>query len=287
MGKLYTALFSYRFFLILSLLAFWSPQELAAQQDFEKELAEARMVFHRTYYEKASVLFEELTHNYQNKALAHAYMALVEFVLFRDPSIHLEKALTLTQETDADHAIILALCNFASGDLFGCESNVKDYLKADSTDIFGTHLLGMILVAQNKSDEAKIILQKLIAQQGDYYPAYNHLGYAYLRLGHTSEALKTFYSFQKKDSLNPSAYDSVAECLFEMGKNDEAISSLRKAVSLEPYFAYGWEHMGDMYLQMGKTEEAIAAFIEGQKAAKYYGEDFVYSLEQKIQDLKN
>ncbi|WP_268034652.1 tetratricopeptide repeat protein [Algoriphagus sp. PAP.12] len=280
----------FKLFLVFGLLVFLAKEGICQSQktkpDFEQSLLDARMSFHRTYYEKASTLFDQLIQVKEDHALTHAYMALVDFMLYKDPSLHIERALTLTDESDPNNSITLALCSFASGDYWGCESNIKEFLIKDPENQFGSHLLAMTLIAMDRAEEGKSTLIDLLQRNKEYFPAYNHMGYACLKLNQKEEAIQAFETFLQKDSLNPSAYDSYAEAWFESGNTEKAIACLNKAVKLDPYFAYGWNHMGDIYYQIGKTEDAIHAFEQGKKVAKYYGPEFTQSLDQKLEDLK-
>ncbi|SHO62826.1 tetratricopeptide repeat protein [Algoriphagus zhangzhouensis] len=280
----------YQLFFISGLLLFLAfegrGQTHKIKPDFEQSLLDARMSFHRTYYENASHLFDQLILMKEDHALAHAYMALIDFMLYKDPSLHIERALTLTDESDPNNSITLALCSFASGDYWGCESNIKEFLIKDPENQFGSHLLAMTLIAMDRAEEGKITLIDLLKRNKEYFPAYNHMGYACLKLNQKEEAIQAFETFLQKDSLNPSAYDSYAEAWFESGNTEKAIACLNKAVKLDPYFAYGWNHMGDILYQMGETQMAINAFEKGKKAAKYYGPEFTESLNQKLEDLK-
>lgn len=260
-------------------------QVKSASPQFEKDLRDARMSFHRTYYEKASVLFDSLILLKEDFALAHAYMAMIDFMLYKDPTYHIERALTLTQDSDPNNHITLALCNFANGDYWTCESNIQEFLKKEPQDEFGAHLLAITLIGMDRAEEGRSALSELLKKHSGYFPAYNHMGYAFLKLNKHEEALQAFKTFLKKDSLNPSAYDSYAQALFEKGEADKAIANLSKAVLIDPEFAYGWNHMGDIFYQMGETYLAKKAFERGKLAAKYYGPEFIYSLDQKLADL--
>ena len=85
------------------------------------------------------------------------------------------------------------------------------------------HVLGFTQRDLGHSEEALKTLNNLIIKNPTYYPALNHIGYAHLSLQQNEDALKSFNLFLESDSLNPSAFDSLAEGLAEMKEYDMAI----------------------------------------------------------------
>jgi hypothetical protein len=49
---------------------------------FDRQFEEARFVFHRTYFEKASPMFDSLIIQNPNHALTFSYAAMVDYMLF-------------------------------------------------------------------------------------------------------------------------------------------------------------------------------------------------------------
>ena len=142
------------------------------------------------------------------------------------------------------------------------------------------------MIDLGRPDEGRQVLDNLVQEQPSYSPAFNHLGYAYLRMEENEKAIGAFHTFLTANSTNPSAYDSAAEGFQAIGEYDKAIASLAKAVLLDPKFAYGWMHMGDILTQSGDREIAWQAYQKAISAAELYGTDFTSSVRKKMKELE-
>lgn len=253
---------------------------------FEREFENARLVFHNTYFEKASTLFDMLISQKNEYALSYGYAAMIDLMMYKDPSHNIEKAKSLSKKTDADHSFTMALCSFADGDLSDCELKMKEFLSRFPDNKYAMHILGFTQRDLGRLEDALKTLTGLISKHPLYSPAYNHIGYTYLSLEQKEKALEAFKEFLKSDSLNPSALDSYAEVYTALEEYDIAIASLAKAVLLEPNFAYGWMHLGDIFTQSGELELANRAYEKAKKSSSLYGADFVVSVDKKIESLK-
>jgi tetratricopeptide (TPR) repeat protein len=273
-------------FFFLSFNSCAQSNYIGFEQDFENKFAKARLVFHSTYFEKASTLFDTLLNQQKVNALTYGYAAMVDLMLYKDPSQNIEKAKALSRKTDVNHPFTMALCSFAKGDLSDCEYKMKEFLSKYPNNKYGMHILGFTQTDLGRPEEGLKTLTDLINKYPSYYPAYNHIGYAYLGIKQKENALIAFNQFYKSDSLNPSAFDSLAEGLTEVGEYDKAIATLFKAVLIEPNFAYGWIHLGDILMLNGESELAILAYENAKMSANLYGVDFVNSINKKLIALK-
>ena len=253
---------------------------------FENSFEHARYVFHNAYFEKAHVLFDSIIIKNHNFALSYGYAAMLDNLLFKDPTNNINKAISLSRETDANHLITLALCSFAQGDLSDCEIKIKDFLSLYPDDKYGLHILGFTQTDLDRPEDGLQTLINLVNKHPSYSGAQNHIGYAYLKLNQHDNALDAFYKFLKADTLNPSAMDSYAEGLAAKGQYNLAIAYLTKAVLLEPSFAYGWMHMGDIFKLNGEFGLADKAYSNAKESASIYGENFTTYIDKKIETLK-
>ncbi|MGB5461100.1 MAG: hypothetical protein WBM85_14170, partial [Eudoraea sp.] len=62
-------------FLFVSINGFAQSTDDVFEQEFEKKFNNARLVFHSTYFEKASMLFDTLINQQKEHALTYAYAA--------------------------------------------------------------------------------------------------------------------------------------------------------------------------------------------------------------------
>lgn len=67
-------------------------------------------------------------------------------------------------------------------------------------------------------------------------------------------------------------YSGRAQCAYELGEVDKAISDLEKALETAPQQATLWVTLGDYYSETGKNKEAVAAYREALKYVPDYAE---------------
>lgn len=72
-----------------------------------------------------------------------------------------------------------------------------------------------------------------------------------------------------KSFLIATVYNNKGYCLFELGKYNEALILLNKAIDLGPTEAYIWSSRGELYFKQGKYKEAI---IDMDKSIQLYDE---------------
>ena len=99
-------------------------------------------------------------------------------------------------------------------------------------------------------------LQKAIATDIKYAPAYNMLGYTQAELKHYDEAEQTFKTYISLIPDNPNPYDSYAELLLKMGKYDESIEQYNIALDKDPKFGVSLIGIGNNYIFKGDFFEA-------------------------------
>ena len=88
--------------LLYSFTSFAQSSDESLQNNYKKEFDNARLVFHRTYFEKAYTLFDLIIKEKQDHALSFGYAAMIDMLLYKDPSENIEKARSLSKETDAE-----------------------------------------------------------------------------------------------------------------------------------------------------------------------------------------
>lgn len=78
-------------------------------------------------------------------------------------------------------------------------------------------------------------------------------------------------SFRKAISLRPDwaeAHSLLGSALARAGNNKEAEAELRKAVTLKPDYAEGWNYLGQFYKDQHKDKEAQDAFNKAKQLAR-------------------
>ena len=258
-----------------------------AQNDLIVDLYKARYIFHRAYFEEADRKFKELAVVNDNNPLIYAYLNMIDYMLFRPNELNVKQVEMNLKKDDPDYLFIKALLRFTQNDFKDAADLLERHIKKFPDDSFAKHTLGFCRTDNNQPAEGLEVLFNLIEDDPSYFPAYNHIGYAYMALNEYDSALIYLKKFVESDSLNPSAYDSYAEGLAGQIKYNDAIAQLTRAVLLEKEFAYGWRHIGDIFSKMSEPEFSLRAYLKAKENAGLYGEKFKNSIDKKIRLIKN
>ena len=110
------------------------------------------------------------------------------------------------------------------------------------------------------------------ADQARLCPAYNNLGVALKDLGRLQEAVA---SLSKAVQLKPDfaeAHSSLGTALHRQGLLDEAIASYDKALQIKPDLAEAYNNRGAALKDRGRLDEAIASFGNALRVKPDYSE---------------
>lgn len=143
--------------------------------------------------------------------------------------------------------------------------------------------LGSLLDSLGKRDEAMKVMQGIVASHPEHYQALNYVGYSLAVQGKDLEhALELL---QRADRLAPDQFfivDSLAWALFRLGRTEEALQNIRRAVALVPSPEVEiLEHYGDIAAAAGQKEEARKAYEQALKLKPANAE----SLRRRLGDL--
>lgn len=123
-------------------------------------------------------------------------------------------------------------------------------------------LLGSLLDESGDKKEAFKVMEHLLTLHPDNHQALNYVGYTLAEENRDLE--KALSLLIKADELSPNQsyiVDSLAWALFKLGKNEEALKQIRRAVKLDEHAdASIWEHYGDIASKMGHKDEARTAY---------------------------
>lgn len=125
---------------------------------------------------------------------------------------------------------------------------------------------GDLLLNMRQIPDAKVLLEKAVALDGNYSRGLVALGVLRLSEKRTDEAGRLFQSAIKSDPENYLAHYYYAETLVESGQVEEAIKSYKQAIALKPDLARLFVALGYTYLKAGKEDEAIESFAQGLRA---------------------
>lgn len=86
----------------------------------------------------------------------------------------------------------------------------------------------------------------------------------------TQKALAAALQAQQLNDSLPEVHSTLGTVYSKLGKNNEAIAELKRAISLAPTSDLGYRHLGMAYLASGKSDQAFEAFQKAIQLNPYY-----------------
>ena len=145
-----------------------------------------------------------------------------------------------------------AVTAFADTESLALES--PDEVKLDSSFYF---YYGSACERAGDFDKAATLFRKSIELDPDKHQTYNYLGYMWADKGiHLDEALDLIKKALSFEPDNSAYLDSLGWVLYKLGRYEEAIIPLRRAVITIDKDPVVLEHLADVLIKLGKTDEA-------------------------------
>jgi tetratricopeptide (TPR) repeat protein len=92
--------------------------------------------------------------------------------------------------------------------------------------------------------------------------AHAQMAFAYLQVGEDQAALESWRKAAEKDEKFADAYLGMGAILKELGENEQAITALRKAIELNPELEQTYRELTEVLLRQRKAEAALAVARE-------------------------
>jgi tetratricopeptide (TPR) repeat protein len=142
------------------------------------------------------------------------------------------------------------------------DKNLKSEILSDTESQF---YLGDLLAHQSRWDESDVYLQKSLQSNPKYNPTLLALGFAKMSQQEPTEADKLFRQVLTREPQNYLVYLYHGQALTMEGKFEDAVQSLRTAISLKPDLAANYASFGIALTALGNESEAAAAFAQAEK----------------------
>lgn len=128
--------------------------------------------------------------------------------------------------------------------------------------------------AEVRSPKALIIADDLLRSNRMKYgkDAFFVKGLYYSFMGNTNEAISLFDSSLRMDFTYMFAYREKAIALYDLGKYEEALKTLKRAVTIQNNFDEGYFWMGKCYEKLNKKDEAIQSYQNALLYDKHFVE---------------
>lgn len=161
---------------------------------------------------------------------------------------------------DWTQAIInIGASNYALGQFKDAADAYVRAAKLDAYNADTQYALGLSFNKLSKSSEEILAYKRAVALKPDLSAAYERLGIAYFKIKRYNEALSAFEQLKilKGDAKS---YNYAGECLFELGKYEESITSFNTALGVNPDFGKARYNLGRAYIKMNNAQAATAQY---------------------------
>lgn len=166
----------------------------------------------------------------------------------------------LKQHPQDARALVIAGRTYAAvGDLAAAEAALRKAVDLDPTQLEGYHVLGQILVRQNKLDQALKAYEERVAERPNDVGGHTMIGMIQLVQGNMPAARERFEKVLSIDPRSSIAANNLAYMDAEAGTNlDVALNRAQAAKAAQPDDANVSDTLGWVYVKRGLPALAIS-----------------------------
>ena len=207
----------------------------AARPYFEKVVALEKKNADAWWY-LGSICFDQKRYDdmveYMDKAIAIAP---------KDPRLHFLRGLALTRLNHNDDAIV----------------SLEKSAQLDPKDINTLSTLGITYDAMKRFKESDSMYEHALRLDPHYALVLNNYAYSLSERGLQLErAYRMSRESLEKDSANASYLDTFGWILYKLGRYDDALPYIQRAVNSGEVNPVVYEHLGDVFSRLQRSEEA-------------------------------
>ena len=167
--------------------------------------------------------------------------------------------------------IQLAVDLYRFGDFEKAEGICNQLISENPKNVFLYNLLGLILVGQDKIDDALNCYQKGIDLDPNNAMVYNNIALLYTNNKFDNKKAEYFYNKSiSVNPINPEAHNNLGTLYKSMDKFEEAINCFKKAIEANSKFVQAYHNLGNIYITIGKFPEAQKILSEAISIDPYY-----------------
>lgn len=228
----------------------------AAQSYYSQGLAQLS----RDDYTRAAGLFEKAVEIDPNYAEAW-YQAGFSFGMLgrHQEALKSSKQAAKLRPEWSETYVNIGASSFALGQFKDAVDAYRQAAKIDSDNADTQYALGLSLGRLGRADEEILAYRRALAIKSDYVPAIEQLGLAFFKQKRHQDALAAFDQL-KTYKPDGKTYNYIGECLFELGKPNEALDAFTNAVNFNPELDRARYNLGRTYLKMGDRDSAAIQY---------------------------
>jgi protein O-GlcNAc transferase len=143
-------------------------------------------------------------------------------------------------------------------------------------------------VAQHQAgrlSEAKILYEKLLAEDGLHAGALTNLGTILSQWGYREEGVRLIERSLEVDPNQPIALNNQGAALHHLGRLNDALASYDRAIALWPDYAEAHNNRGLVLKELNRVDEAVASYDRAVALRPTYAKAY-YNKGESLQSLK-
>jgi tetratricopeptide (TPR) repeat protein len=127
-------------------------------------------------------------------------------------------------------------------------------------DYYAQHILGLSLFGLNQFEAAAVRFKRAVSLKPDFADSHFELGLLYSRNPGTLQgALSEYERAVAIGYSHPEIFRNLGSVCTKLGKYDDAVSYLNKALEMNPNYADAYFQLADAFRKSGRAEEAATA----------------------------
>lgn len=193
----------------------------------------------------------------------HLHLGLLYYRLkqFPEAVTHLTKAITINPKQAEAH-IVLGLTYFQKDQFDDAAKALEEGISQNPKSADLHFNLGTVYDKLNRFDDVVRVMEIAIKLDPHHADALNYLGYSYAERGvKIDQALSLTKRAVALKPSNGYYIDSLAWALFKSGLFTEALTEIKRAVSLAGDDPVLYEHLGDIYAKQRNLSDAREAWL--------------------------
>jgi tetratricopeptide (TPR) repeat protein len=108
--------------------------------------------------------------------------------------------------------------------------------------------------------DTEMLWRPTISENPGSWMAHNNLATRLLQLGRTEEAIEQLEKALQIDPNYATGHNNLGNALLRLGRLDESLAHLQKALEIYPTYPEAHNNIGNTLLQMGRVDEAVAHY---------------------------
>jgi tetratricopeptide (TPR) repeat protein len=184
--------------------------------------------------------------------------------------------------TPGEQLMIAWISKVQEGDYLGGITAMNDMLEMYPRDKHLLYLAGNWMLLENGDDQARRIMEKVLAIDKNFPPALNDLAYVDARDRKFDKSLAAMDRYVALLPKEPNPQDSYGEMLRMTGDFEGSLAHYRAALKIDPDFITSQVGIADTYALMGNQEQARVEYDKAIRFAHTEADRLSYAMQKAM-----